>query len=259
MDQRRLRPGDSLDDYCPRERRLTDHVIVAVVDDVVKQTRCVACDTEHPFKDGKVPARRKKKETPAVLVQQVIEGLGEAGVVPADDNGHGSEMQPNLVMRPERKPSSRSKRGPTAVADPAAPPAAAAPSLVPPAPPQVPPPPVTAAPADESEPPGGAEDEGPVHRRLIRATLPRPEGQPPGRPLPDFTIRQPGSRPAFSRGPQSARTGHKGASRFGGPWNGKNGHGGPRHGASAQGSGGDPRGHYKNRSRSGRPHPKKSR
>ena len=35
-----------------------------------------------------------------------------------------------------------------------------------------------------------------MHRPLIRATLPRPEGQPPPtRPAPDFTIRQPGGRP----------------------------------------------------------------
>jgi len=35
-------------------------------------------------------------------------------------------------------------------------------------------------------------DEGPVHRRLIRASLPRTEGQaPPTRPNPEFTIRQP--------------------------------------------------------------------
>jgi hypothetical protein len=34
-----------------------------------------------------------------------------------------------------------------------------------------------------------------VHRPLIRATLPRPEGQPPPmRPGPEFTIRQPGGR-----------------------------------------------------------------
>jgi len=40
-------------------------------------------------------------------------------------------------------------------------------------------------------------EEGPVHRPLIRATLPRQEGQaPPARPAPDFTIRQPaGGRP----------------------------------------------------------------
>ena len=40
MQQRRFRPGDVLDDYCPRERRITDHAIVAMIDDHIKQTRC---------------------------------------------------------------------------------------------------------------------------------------------------------------------------------------------------------------------------
>src|SRR5262245_3621342 len=103
MEQRRLRPGDRLDDYCPRERRLTDHVIVAVVDDTIRQTRCVACDTEHPYKDGKVPLRRKKKEEAPVLVERVIEPPIDDDT--AQDDAPMADPQPNLVMRPERKPA----------------------------------------------------------------------------------------------------------------------------------------------------------
>ena len=73
MEQRRFRPGDVLDDYCPRERRVTDHAIVAMIDDNIKQTRCVACDVEHEYKQAKVPPQRKKK-TPA-LFTQVLDGL----------------------------------------------------------------------------------------------------------------------------------------------------------------------------------------
>src|SRR5688500_16046288 len=73
MQQRRFRPGDVLDDYCPRERRVTDHAIVAMIDDNIKQTRCVACDVEHEYKQAKVPPQRKKK-APA-LYTQVLEGL----------------------------------------------------------------------------------------------------------------------------------------------------------------------------------------
>jgi hypothetical protein len=43
---------------------------------------------------------------------------------------------------------------------------------------------------DASESPEGAPVvDGPVHRPLIRATLPRPEGQKDARPVPDFTAR----------------------------------------------------------------------
>ncbi len=49
MQQRRVRLGDVLDDYCPRERRITNHAVVAMIDDQVKQTRCATCDAEHEY------------------------------------------------------------------------------------------------------------------------------------------------------------------------------------------------------------------
>jgi len=61
MQQRRLRPGDILDDYCPRERRVTNHVVVAMVEEGVKQTRCGTCDAEHEYKEAKAPILRRAK------------------------------------------------------------------------------------------------------------------------------------------------------------------------------------------------------
>ena len=63
MPQSQVRLGDVLDDYCPRERRLSNHVVVALVDEEIKLTRCVTCDSEHPYKDGRVPPRRQKRST----------------------------------------------------------------------------------------------------------------------------------------------------------------------------------------------------
>src|SRR6478752_6614382 len=61
MQQRRLRLGDILDDYCPRERRITNHVVVAMIEDDVRQTRCSTCDAEHEYKQAKAPTLRRKK------------------------------------------------------------------------------------------------------------------------------------------------------------------------------------------------------
>ena len=72
MQQRQLRLGDILDDYCPRERRVTNHAVVAMVGDDVKQTRCTTCDTEHEYKHAKVPRQRRKADTPAALYSQVL-------------------------------------------------------------------------------------------------------------------------------------------------------------------------------------------
>ena len=65
MEQRPLRLGDVVDDYCPRERRVTNHAIVAIVEDVIRQTRCTACDAEHPYKGAREPRLRRKPGTAA--------------------------------------------------------------------------------------------------------------------------------------------------------------------------------------------------
>src|SRR4026207_1633841 len=76
MEQRRLRLGDILDDYCPRERRVTNHAVVAMIEDEVKQARCTTCDAEHVYKGARVPKRRKK-ETPAALYKEVLATMAE--------------------------------------------------------------------------------------------------------------------------------------------------------------------------------------
>jgi hypothetical protein len=157
MQQRRLRLGDILDDYCPRERRITNHAVVAMVEDEVKQTRCTTCDAEHEYKQAKVPASRRRTRTDAPLPH-----LPEAPhpVLPASDEAASLEAAPGDTL-------------PT-------------PDLF-----------LDAPPVDDPVPepePALLDDDGPVHRPLIRATLPRPEGHVPERKAPDFTVRQPGGR-----------------------------------------------------------------
>ena len=81
MEQRRLRLGDILDDYCPRERRVTNHAVVAMIEEDVKQTRCTTCDAEHAYKGARVPKRRKK-ETPAALYKEVLAGMTDVEDAP---------------------------------------------------------------------------------------------------------------------------------------------------------------------------------
>lgn len=174
MQQRRLRPGDVLDDYCPRERRVTDHAIVAMIDDEIKQTRCVSCDAEHGYKQGRVPPQRRKKASPA-LFSQVLDGLN-----PPSRPAHaaaGVDEPDSPPNPPSPVEDSREARWPE-------PPAVAAPSALAPEEPSAPAPEPAPLSADDFE-------DGAVRRPLIRAQLPRLEGQPPpARSLPDFTIRQ---------------------------------------------------------------------
>jgi hypothetical protein len=185
MQTRRLRLGDVVDDYCPRERRLSNHVIVAMIDDTIKQTRCSTCDFEHPFKDGKVPARRAKKDGTAALVKQVLEESPDAPPVVAH-----APAGPRGVLRNGGSPAPAVESEPR----PAVPPPPLAATAAPPAAPLSP---VESALHDErandeqrDEAPEDRGDEGPVHRTLIRATLPKTVGETPTRPIPTFTAHE---------------------------------------------------------------------
>jgi hypothetical protein len=149
MEQRPLRLGDIVDDYCPRERRMTNHAIVAIVEDAIRQTRCTACEAEHTFK-GKPPLRRRKDE------------------LSADVAGRG---QPVGAEAPQPQPPAADGLAAASIQ------AAAS---------------ADAAVASDAAESGPVPDDGwPANRQLIRATLPRVEGeQPAPRPIPEFTMHQ---------------------------------------------------------------------
>jgi hypothetical protein len=203
---------------------VTNHVVVALIGEDVKQTRCSTCEADHEYKQAKIPPQRRKKDVSGVLYQQVLDGMPRK-VVP------GMSAAPDLAEVPDPEPS-------------------AEPEL--PSPPAVP------------------LDEGPVHRPLIRATLPRLTDEPPQRREPDFTVRsaqhaRPGGgfgRSGF-RGPRPGGQGQGygqgqgqgsgqgfGASgnRAAGPK--RHGHGGGR---PASGRPGNPQGHGGQGNRSNRP------
>jgi hypothetical protein len=221
MEQRPLRLGDLVDDYCPRERRVTDHAVVAMIDDAIKQTRCTACDSEHPYKDGKAP-RRKKAPTTSRLYKEVLAGITDADTSEDADADISAPVDDVSADLPVASPEVPSVDGVEAAAS---------------EPPADDPSADSEATSDESL---GPADEGPVHRPLIRATLPRPDGMKVERPIPEFTIRNNGNgRPHGSGSFRDARGGGAGKSRGSGQQRFNRGPGGARQGrGSGSGFGG---------------------
>jgi hypothetical protein len=181
MQQRQLRLGDILDDYCPRERRVTNHAVVAMIGSEVKQTRCTTCDSDHEYKHAKVPRQRKKADGIASLHPHAVPPKRAAEPVVASKPETPQSLSDlleakNAEAERAEAPGAYDRTGDS----------------------------VTAG-GDEHDDDVEVDEvdeveEGPVHRPLIRATLPRPEGQaPPARPAPEFTIRQPGGRPGRFR------------------------------------------------------------
>jgi hypothetical protein len=225
MEQRPLRLGDLVDDYCPRERRLTNHAIVAIVGDEIRQTRCNTCEAEHVYKGGKVPVRKKKDAT-AVLYDQVL----------ANVTGVSADAIPPPVVAV-----------PVAAGTPVA---------------RVTPPAEAATPVPEPEPtpePVIVVDETwTLHRTLIRASLPRNENHvPTPRPIPEFTMHQ-----RNVRGSHMFRSGGGGGERQPGGF-GMNGDGPPRNhfrgdsqpGEAGASNGPRPGGSGRRRRRSKKPRP----
>jgi len=218
MQQRQLRLGDILDDYCPRERRITNHAVVAMIDQEVKQTRCTTCDADHEYKHAKVPATRRKKDVVSAAYTEVLAAVQQ--------DAAGGTIRP---ADPEDKAAPRWREPkPVAVPEPGpAPPEAAA---EPQAAEQAEPAGVESAPAVDTGDEARAQDEGPVHRRLIRATLPRVDA-PAARPVPQFTMREPAPRSGHFR----SRGAHRAHQAGGG---GARPHGrqaGPKHAGSRKG------------------------
>jgi hypothetical protein len=199
MEQRRLRLGDILDDYCPRERRVTNHAVVAMIEEDVKQTRCTTCEAEHPYKGARVP-RRRTRDTPGTLYKEVLAGMPEYdadaaaaigaparaatpapsasdGTVDAEPAAPVPQLPSSPAAPPIRPALSEDRPAMQSSHDDRSGPA----SGMPPAPP-------TEGDEDTPQNEEGLVD-GPVHRRLIRATLPRLEGQKEVRQMPEFTVR----------------------------------------------------------------------
>ena len=183
MEQRRLRLGDIVDDYCPRERRVTNHAVVAMVEEGVKQTRCTTCDAEHPYKGGQAPRRRTRKDSPGTLYKEVLAGITDSDpasapvLTPVPHHPVAAEPESTLQASPNGDALDVREE------------------------------PID-EPAEQPEP-AAVVEEGPVHRQLIRATLPKIEGQKEERRPPEFTIRQPGGRTNSNfRGDGRARPRH---------------------------------------------------
>jgi hypothetical protein len=167
MEQRSLRLGDLVDDYCPRERRVTNHVIVVLDGETIHQTRCNTCDAEHDYKEAKVPRKKLKNGEASDLAGGVL--VPKGGPV----NGAAADAPPVPPVPLD------------ANASPSEPPA-----------------------SDSQQPDSNGNDSETLpdgwlaHRPLIRATLPRTEGDAPPLPraIPEFTMHQRPARGFGGRG-----------------------------------------------------------
>jgi hypothetical protein len=150
METRRVRLGDVIDDYCPRCRLIMNHGVVGMVGDEVRKVRCNTCQSEHVYKHGRLPARRRNATSK--LFDEVLRGMGRQGGAAAP-----AALDPSSVA--ETPPGDE----------------AAAPAVEPPDPE---PPAATQPKAETLEP----RDDAPLHgvRRKLYTIRRHTGGKPPG-------------------------------------------------------------------------------
>jgi hypothetical protein len=246
--ERRVRLGDVIDDYCTRCRMIMNHGIVGMVGDDVAKVRCNTCQSEHTYKHGRLPKRRRG-ETDR-LFAEVLRGIRGEPDAGAESGEAQDEPEPEAAsqgsrdaeQKDEARPARRVPRharvaaaGRRAAARPhddAAEPedrddAGEGEADAEPAPDSGEPESVE---RESSEPQREEEPAHGVRRKLF--TIRRHSGGKP--PVAGVTTDGSAERAARGQGTQQQPGGH---GRFGG---GRGGSGGGRHGQGGHGGGGRP-------------------
>ena len=92
-----LRLGDEIDDYCVKCRRLTNHLIVSMVETKAAKVRCRTCYSDHDFRNEQAPPSKKELARQKELFNAVL-----AGVVPAE--AIAAEVDPPAAPEPSAEP-----------------------------------------------------------------------------------------------------------------------------------------------------------
>ena len=76
-----LRLGDELDDYCVKCRRITNHLVVSLMNGEPAKVRCRSCYSDHDYRHETVPPSKKdlKKEQ---LFKEVLSSIDPAAPKP---------------------------------------------------------------------------------------------------------------------------------------------------------------------------------
>lgn len=90
-----LRLGDDIDDFCIKCKRVTNHSVLAIVDDAPAKVRCRTCYHEQEFRDSIAPPTKRELKK-AAEAEAAAAAAAEAGLDPdieasPVDNGDADE------------------------------------------------------------------------------------------------------------------------------------------------------------------------
>ena len=74
-----FRLGDDIDDFCVKCKRITNHLIVSLLNGAPAKVRCRSCYSEHDYRHEKAPPTKKELKQKALF----DEVLAKANPTPA--------------------------------------------------------------------------------------------------------------------------------------------------------------------------------
>lgn len=72
MAEQRL--GDDIDDFCIKCKRISNHLIVSLMDGAAAKVRCRSCYSEHDFRREQAPPSKKELKKQALLAAEALAG-----------------------------------------------------------------------------------------------------------------------------------------------------------------------------------------
>lgn len=73
-----MRLGDEIDDFCVKCRRLTNHLIVSLVNAKAAKVRCRSCYSDHDYRNEQPPPSKKELARQKELFNAVLAGIAPA-------------------------------------------------------------------------------------------------------------------------------------------------------------------------------------
>ena len=96
---REYRLGDTLDDYCIKCKRITNHNIVSVVEVQPAKVRCCSCYNDHDFRHEIAPPTKKELKKAAMLEELLLgKNSGDGDVDLEDDDAAEAGLDDDAIV-----------------------------------------------------------------------------------------------------------------------------------------------------------------
>jgi hypothetical protein len=97
-----VRLGDTIDDFCVKCKRLTNHAVVSIVNGAAAKVRCRTCYSDHDYRNEIAPPSKRDLKK-AALFSQVLSSVAPAGDATPVDGAPVVDVVPLVEEKPARK------------------------------------------------------------------------------------------------------------------------------------------------------------